>query len=1381
VASGVQDASGVISGSANLTSAGNLTLNGANTYTRGTALTAGTLSVGGTSALGSGELLVTSGASLDASTAGARIANQISLGGTLNFRGSNSLTAELALALSADSTLNVIDNTLTLAGTIVSGGSVLTKEGVGTLALTGTNSDVALTINAGSITAGNEALTAPATTVTIAGPGTLSLLGNQSIDTVSGSGNLLLGSSSLTLANGGIYSGVINGDQGSFLNLTAGNLTISGNSPAFGGTLAVNGGAVDLAGTIQRVGSAILNGGTIQNGTLDFGRLTLSSGNYNAQLRGGGELIKDRTAATVSLGADNSAFTGGATVSGGTLSLEHENALTSAVRVTLDGNLGSATLRVGTSNVTVMSLNFGFQSTVELGTNTLTLQAPDGMLSDFRGSISSAAGGSLVLAGLGTQILKGDSTGATFRTEVQSGILEIQHELALGHEVNEVALSGGKLSLNTPGVLAARHNLTSTGASSLTLAGIPNQTLGDLSLAGTLSVTGGIDGAIQSIAFEDTTLANAANINVGSYASVSFGTLTGNNDLTKSGNGSLTLTAANSGTAATAVTGGSLIIGASGSLASGNLTIDGTGTVLDLGSTSQTVAAVSVINGAVQQGTLTGTSFSLNNATISAQLIGSGALTSTGATTLSGQNTYTGGTTVNGGSLTVTSTGSLDTAGNLAVSQGAFANFLGTNVTLGSISGAGTTLFSGTANITAAITEGVVTVEGAANTALGGGALNLNGSGSTLTDMTGGTLTLAANKVATVATFTNGDASVAGTLRVNAGTFGGTLRGEGSLDVLNGSDVTLNGSLGSFTGAYTVNASTLSIGSATSDQATLALLSGGTANLNFDGGSLREVANEGRLVLTNGTITLGALTGSGVVSSGGTTNLKVGSSGGLSVFAGSITGGIALTKEGNGRFDLTGSNDFTGTASVSSGTLSIGAGGTSGAITAAINVASGAEVRFNRSDALSYGAVISGSGALVKLGEGTTTLSGANTYTGLTLVNQGTLVVTGGLALANNLDVVTGARADLNYAGASLGTVNNAGVVNFGSTAIVTNLSGSGTTSFQSNAQLGTVSNGTVSVGGNTVFTNFNGGSLTATGSVNGTSVTGGSLNLNGNGNRLQSVLGGDLNLGGSTDITLLSSGSVLNRAATSVGTFSGGQITNDGAQLTVSNGRFLGLLSGSGALNVNGNLTLAGQQENFTGNISVSNGGSLTMETRLSAENAVTVATTGRADFAAGLNEAQLSLLDNAGSVSFDAEMPMWTHSRAAGRTLFSQNATLLGGIGSGVVDILGNSDIGRISGGTVTLGGDQNEVLSIEGNAQVTTAKLTVVGELIGGTINNSGILGVSGGSFSGSLQGTGTVLTAGSFTVRSMAVLAESLRHASSTRWGSHAGRRPRSRNC
>lgn len=89
---------------------------------------------------------------------------------------------------------------------------------------------------------------------------------------------------------------------------------------------------------------------------------------------------------------------------------------------------------------------------------------------------------------------------------------------------------------------------------------------------------------------------------------------------------------------------------------------------------------------------------------------------------------------------------------------------------------------------------------------------------------------------------------------------------------------------------------------------------------------------------------------------------------------------------------LTGANTHTGITTIDlNKSLLIGNGSTSGSITG--NIINYGSLTFNRSDNSTYPGIISGSGSLTKLGEGSHTLTGLNTYAGATTINDGRLIL----------------------------------------------------------------------------------------------------------------------------------------------------------------------------------------------------------------------------------------------------------------------------------------------------------------------------------------------------------------------------------------------------
>src|SRR5205807_473705 len=115
--------------------------------------------------------------------------------------------------------------------------------------------------------------------------------------------------------------------------------------------------------------------------------------------------------------------------------------------------------------------------------------------------------------------------------------------------------------------------------------------------------------------------------------------------------------------------------------------------------------------------------------------------------------------------------------------------------------------------------------------------------------------------------------------------------------------------------------------------------------------------------------TVGSLAGSGFVTLGSVTGgtLTVGGNNTSTVFSGIISELGAVTKAGTGTFTLTGSNSYTGVTTVTSGTLQIGNGGTTGSLGSG-GVTDNSSLVFNRSDSLSVNNVIGGSGVLVQAG-----------------------------------------------------------------------------------------------------------------------------------------------------------------------------------------------------------------------------------------------------------------------------------------------------------------------------------------------------------------------------------------------------------------------------
>jgi fibronectin-binding autotransporter adhesin len=158
---------------------------------------------------------------------------------------------------------------------------------------------------------------------------------------------------------------------------------------------------------------------------------------------------------------------------------------------------------------------------------------------------------------------------------------------------------------------------------------------------------------------------------------------------------------------------------------------------------------------------------------------------------------------------------------------------------------------------------------------------------------------------------------------------------------------------------------------------------------------------------------LATLTGTGSIVLGGSSSLArqiAVADGGHAVITPRIVGSDGFTKTGPGRLTITASSGVTGAVVVAGGTLSLGNGGATGSLSAAIRVDGGAVLAINRNNAVTLGNALSGSGSLVQMGPGVTTLTVANTISGTTVVQSGALRIEHPAALAASTAHVAGGR-----------------------------------------------------------------------------------------------------------------------------------------------------------------------------------------------------------------------------------------------------------------------------------------------------------------------------------------------------------------------------------
>ena len=646
--------------------------------------------------------------------------------------------------------------------------------------------------------------------------------------------------------------------------------------------------------------------------------------------------------------------------------------------------------------------------------------------------------------------------------------------------------------------------------------------------------------------------------------------------------------------------------------------------------------------------------------------------------TLGGTNSFGGGVTLNAGAIQVGTDLALGT-GTLTFTGGRLSSDSATNRTLGN----------------ALSLIGTLALGDATNN----GALSLSGN-ATLTGAT--TLTVA-----------------------SAATLGGIVSGAFDLVKDGAADLTLAGA-NTFSGTTTVNGGTLT-------------LAGGNALAN----SMAVTVNASGLLKLANSEEIATLAGAGAANL--QANVLTVSGGTDTTFSGVLSGaGGALVKNGSGVFTLTGANTFDGGLTLNagaiqasnaaalgigtltftggrlssdsftartltnaltlSGSLTLGDSTNYGVMTLTGDAVLAAAATLTTASAGTLSGIMSGAFDFTKAGTSTLTLSGTNSYTGITTVAAGTLVLSGGAALADTMAVVVNADGTLRLASdEEIASLSGSGVVDLHTSQLT--LSGSANTTFSG---LITNQNGSIVKTGSSIFTitganNFVGGVRLSNGAIElGNDLALGTGTLTFNGGRLSS---------NSSDARSVANAMILNGSLTfgAVATpgalvFGGSTALAGDTNLTISSPVTL-----AGAVGGNYNLSIGGSSElilsgtnTFTGLTNVT-GGTLTLASGAALIDTMAVTVNGGATV-------QLAAAETLGSLAGAGALKLQSNTLTVGGTLdavFSGIISGSGGLSKTGSSILTLAGTNTFSGGVNLSSGS----LFIANDAALGTGTLTVL----------------------------------------------------------------------
>jgi autotransporter-associated beta strand protein len=156
-------------------------------------------------------------------------------------------------------------------------------------------------------------------------------------------------------------------------------------------------------------------------------------------------------------------------------------------------------------------------------------------------------------------------------------------------------------------------------------------------------------------------------------------------------------------------------------------------------------------------------------------------------------------------------------------------------------------------------------------------------------------------------------------------------------------------------------------------------------------------------------------------------------------FANGVTGVGRLFQRGTGTLIVTSNNTYTGGTVIEAGRLQIGNGAAAGSLASNTSVTNSGTLAFKRTDDFSFSGVVTGSGGVVNDGN-IVRFAYAQSYTGPTVLNTGTLVLTTGgdqgLSPSTVVTVAAGARLDFSNRALRVAGLNGGGqVYSFGGSA----------------------------------------------------------------------------------------------------------------------------------------------------------------------------------------------------------------------------------------------------------------------------------------------------------------------------------------------------------